>query len=448
MNYKLFYSVAVALALCTASCSDEEQTKGSNPSAGNSNVQYVVCYSSGEDVGYLMQVDDIKSGILNGMANTNNRQQITGEQDYVPVSDKYLYNINYVGRGSTGASTVSSSWKLDDNNQLVRRQDFVLEGEVKARGIFNEYLIGTSSLTEEGKTYERVKIVDTEKQSIITKSGYIDTNPENSAVKDLIPEHILFSDIAQYGEYVLISYTTRKEAVTETQDAVSDLANNTYVGVYKLDINDTVDNEYLKFKHLISRESTVEKPAGQIKGSYRWRIESGIEPVDNGDIYFFCQAGSTKPADGDEMPPSAVLKISKSRMTNGMPEKFDDDYYVNLHELSGNRRLWRCYYLGETLFCLQFYTKPENEEGTDKTKYKLAIFDASTSDFKWVENMPSDITDMSFLYMVEKENKSITFGIETESQKPALYTVSQNAVMTRGLEVNAEHINGVIRLKR
>lgn len=72
-------------------------------------------------------------------------------------------------------------------------------------------------------------------------------------------------DIAQYGDYVLLAYTTKhlvqdgnytsKAASTRAKASYgTDLDNNFYLGVYKFDPTDA-DKEYLKYQSMIVRKS-------------------------------------------------------------------------------------------------------------------------------------------------------------------------------------------------
>ena len=248
------------------------------------------------------------------------------------------------------------------------------------------------------------------------------------------------------GDYVLVSYTSVLER--EGKTTFTNLARNTYIGVYTFDPSDP-EYEYLKFQNLIVRKSEEHpgEPAGQISGNSSSRVETGIEPVDNGDIYLFVQ-GNRSNRDGDtSLPPCTVLRISKSGMDNGKPVAIDDDYYVDLGKAgAGEYRLWRSYYLGGTRFCLQFFTNP-GETGAKATHSRFGIFDYESKTLTWVSGAPEDITDVSLLYLIEKDKNRVTFGMETASMKPALYSIYADGTMKRGLEVNAESIEGVALLK-
>ena len=404
---------------------------------------YAVCYAS-ESTGFIMQVEDIGSGSIDGTQAINSRIEFTGNRDFIPVNDTYLYNINYASKSSDGTDTYSTSFALGPDGSLSKRSDFNLEGDVKSRGVIGKYVLGCSSLSSDG-IYERIKVVDSETQAVVNNNGRIYTD-RTTEVGTLIGEDYQFSDICRYGDYVLVSYTSVLER--EGKTTFTNLARNTYIGVYTFDPSDP-EYEYLKFQNLIVRKSEEHpgEPAGQISGNSSSRVETGIEPVDNGDIYLFVQ-GNRSNRDGDtSLPPCTVLRISKSGMDNGKPVAIDDDYYVDLGKAgAGEYRLWRSYYLGGTRFCLQFFTDP-GETGAKATHSRFGIFDYESKTLTWVSGAPEDITDVSLLYLIEKDKNRVTFGMETASMKPALYSIYADGTMKRGLEVNAESIEGVALLK-
>lgn len=434
---KTAFVPAFAAMLSVLAC-DNSNSPETVPGSG----KYAVCYTSGENLGYMMQVADIYSGSIDGTQVANSRQEVTGNRDYIPVNGKYLYNINYASQGSDGTDTYSSSFMLSPEGTLVKRSDFNLEGDVKSRGVVGKYIIGCSSLTNDG-VYERVKVVDSETQAVVANDGRIEAGLE-SEVGRLIGEEYQFSDICQYGDYVLVGYNTVSEREGKTTYTM--LARNTYIGVYRLDPSDP-DREFLKFENLIVRKSEdfPGEPAGQIKGNSSSRTETGIEPVDNGDIYLFVQGNRGNKEGDTSLPPCTVLRISKGNMQDGRPVAIDEDYYVDLGQAgAGGYRLWRSYYLGGSKFCLQHFTV-EGDTSGKSTRTRFSIFDVETKEFKWVTGVNfEDITDVSLLYLIE--DGKVTFGVETRDRKPALYTISSDGVMTRGLEVNAEGIEGVARL--
>ena len=460
MNKKIHF---FTLSLCTCfftACSDDNDSSNSNNNGGNSNGYiYAVCYDSGDEgnAGYVMQVNDISQGSINGTQNINNRLEVTGNQDWVAVNDKYIYNFNYASQGADGISSPSQSWS-NEGGKLVARSKIDMSGDVKTRGIVGKYVVSGSTQCKERDgqmlMYERIRIVDSETQAIVTANGRMETSTYKNKWAQQIGENLNFSDIASYGDgkYALIAFTTKKEDLSK--GGTTDLAENTYLGVYELVAGDPKEEgQFFHEVKLIERKSAdhPEEPAGQIAGNSRSRAETGIEPTDDGSIYVFCAGNKANAAEGSQYSPSAVLRISGDNIINGIPQDFDNDYYVNIRELSGGYQMWRSYYLGGTSFCLQMYNQKYNPaDNSNGNAYKFAIFDAANKEFKWVTGDLDEnkITSISLFCMIEKEKRSITFGIETADKLPALYTITaHDAAIRRGLEVKAEGIQGVARLK-
>ena len=224
-------------------------------------------------------------------------------------------------------------------------------------------------------------------------------------------------DMAQYGDYVLLAYTTKHTVQDNNYQRAkasygTDLDKNFYLGVYKFDPTDA-DKEYLKFQNMIIRKSEdhVGQEAGQIKGNSRSRTETGIEVVGD-NIYLFCQGGKNFRSGNMEVP-SAVLRISGSNIQSGKPVAIDNDYYVNLNDKTGNRYLWRCYYLGDNKFCLQLF-------------------------------MPAatDVVDIALACATDTSNGTVTFEVQTTAGAN-LYTINRNGQATKGTTVEVETIKGV-----
>lgn len=281
-GFRLF---SVALCVCAlAACSDDDglgsRGSGNRGEGVADGYSYVVASSSGE-LGYLQQVDDISSGLLDATKNDHNRLTVEGNMDFVSVGG-YLVNMNYASKSSDGISTLSYSYEVADG-ALARRSPMELEGDVKARGTFGDrYLVGASSQddTDADCYYERMKIVDVQTQRVINNNGRITIDKQSPEYR-AVGEFVQFSDMAQFGDYMLVSYTTKQE--TPSEDAANQttrkpsttttrLAKNTYVGVYKFDPSDS-GKQYLKFAGLLKAEAGNGVEYGQIRGNSSSRTE-------------------------------------------------------------------------------------------------------------------------------------------------------------------------------
>ena len=455
--FKIFSLVLCACAL--GACSDDEPNPNDNGSGGgSSDTQYVVMSGSGENNGaYLQTTDDPTTGTLDP-TNPNGRIFFSGNNpDFVNYHNELLIGMNYPSQGGSSSDYITMAWKLVDGKLTQHGGGVALDGDVKARGIFKNYLIGMSDQTGDGH-YERVKFIDLDNFTSAVVDCIIDCDDfSKQPQSEMEGETWGVGDIAEFGDYVLLSYSTKHLDPDPSRAKATystDLANNLYIGVYKFDPNDAGNGgkpEYLKYQNMIIRKSAdhVGEEAGQIKGNLRSRTESGIEVVGD-EIYLFCQGTTKNYGKTEPEVPSAVLRISGSSIENGKPIAIDDDYYVDLTEKTGHY-MWKCFYIGDNKFCLQLFTEPGAAGVTEGSHKKFGIFDVKTTNYTEVTGLPepSVINDIALAYAVDTDKNTITFEIETtDSQLPALYTIGKDGKATRGTEVDTESIQGVSLLKQ
>lgn len=456
MQTNTFFQISgLALCACMLSACNEDYAGGqASDMGGNSPTQYIVISGSGENNGaYLQQKDDPASGIVDP-TRPDGRIFFSGNNpDFVNYHNEILIGMNYPSQGGSSSDYITKAWKLVDRKLTPHGNGVALDGDVKARGIFKNYLIGMSDQTGNGH-YERVKFIDLTQFSAAVVDGVIDCDDLSKEPASLMEgETWGVGDIAEFGDYVLLSYTTKHllpDPASRAKATYStDLANNLYIGVYQFNPEDP-EKEYLKYQHAIVRKSKDHpgKEAGQIKGNQRSRTETGIEVVDD-EIYLFCQ--STAKNYGKTVPevPSAVLRISGKNIENGKPVGIDDDYYVNLTEKTGHY-LWKCFYIGDHKFCLQLFTEAGTAGVTEGSHKRFGIFDVRTQAYTEVSGLPEPalINDIALACAVDTDNHTITFEIETaDSRLPALYTIDKEGKATRGAEVDTESIKGVSLLK-
>ncbi len=457
-NYLNILSLSV-LTCSFISCSEElPNDEGGNGGENGTavNAQYVVMSGSGENNGaYLQLTSDATTGSLDP-ANSDGRIFFSGNNpDFVNYNNEILVGMNYPSQGGSSSDYITMAWKLKDGKLVQHGNGVALDGDVKARGIFQNYLIGMSDQTGDGH-YERVKYINVETFDAAVVDGIIDCDDLSEEPASLMNgETWGVGDIAGYGDYVLLSYATKRiepDAPSSGGKASysTKLANNLYIGVYKFDPNDS-EKEYLKYQNTIIRKSEDNpgKEAGQIKGNQRSRTETGIEVVGD-EIYLFCQSTIKNYGETEPGVPSAILRISGNNIQNGKPIGIDDDYYVNLTETTGHY-MWKCFYMGDNKFCLQLYTESGKAGVAEGSHKKFGIFDVKTKTYTEVTGLPepAKINDIALAYAVDTENHTITFELDlTDGSLPALYTISADGKALRGTEVNAESIKGVSFLKQ
>ena len=454
-NYLKIMCLSVLTCSMIACSENLPNDNGDNGEGSTAKAQYVVMSGSGESNGaYLQLTPDAKTGILDP-ANPEGRIFFSGNNpDFINYNNEILVGMNYPSQGGSSSDYITMAWKLQDGKLVQHGNGVALDGDVKARGIFQNYLIGMSDQTGNGH-YERVKYINVETFDAAVVDGIIDCDDLSKEPASLMDgETWGVGDIAGYGDYVLLSYATKHLDPDPTSRAKAsystDLANNLYIGVYKFDPNDS-EKEYLKYQNTIIRKSEdyPGKEAGQIKGNLRSRTETGIEVVGN-EIYLFCQSTIKNYGKSEPEVPSAVLRISGNNIQNGKPLRIDEDYYVNLTETTGHY-MWKCFYIGDNKFCLQLYTEPGTAGVSEGSHKKFGIFDVKTKSYTEVTGLPEPtlINDIALAYAADTDNHTITFEVETtDGSLPALYTISTDGKAVKGTEVNAESIQGVSFLKQ
>lgn len=458
MNKIYIRIMGMAALTCSLTACNENDIAGGGDNSGGSvstaTEQYVVMSGSGENNGAYMQLTADHTGGKLDPTNPNGRVFFSGNNpDFVSFGDKMLIGMNYPSQGGSSSDYITKAWTLKDGRLTQFGNGVALDGDVKARGIFRNYLIGMSDQTGNGR-YERVKFINLDTFEAAVVDGIIRCDDLTMEPASLMEgETWGVGDIAEYGDYVLLSYTTKHlepDPVKAKATYSTDLADNLYIGVYAFDPDDSA-KEYLKHRNTIIRKSADHpgKEAGQIKGNQRSRTETGIEVVGD-DIYLFCQSTATNYGQSVPQVPSAVLRISGGNIQDGRPVAIDDDYYVNLTEITGHY-LWRCFYLGDNKFCLQMFTEPGTAGVTEGSHKKFGIFDVKTKTYTDVKGMPEAerINDIALSCAVNKDEHTITFEVElTDGSLPALYTISADGRAVRGTEIDTEAIKGVSFLRQ
>ena len=144
------------------------------------------------------------------------------------------------------------------------------------------------------------------------------------------------------------------------------------------------------------------------------------------------------------------MRISGNSIQNCKPVAIDDDYNVNLTEVTAHY-MWNCFYIGGNKFCLQLYTENGTAGFVEGSHKAFGIFDVKTEQYTPVTGLPDAdlIYDIALANAAATDNNTITFEVETtDSQLPALYTIGKDGVAKRGMEVDTESIKGVSLLKQ
>lgn len=407
----VYLSIVLSGFLSLTACSDDDEIID-NTGGGDgeeATAQYVIAATDSEN-SYLVTAENIAEGSVSPQ--DGNGEQIIGTPSWYFYNDVAAYSFVY-RKGDPGTM---QSYSLDANGELVSRNEIDLQVSIQSRGIIDDEMYVQYSSRNYEEPVATFYIINGETQAV---QGPFTIDTEALAGNG---EYAYITDIAQYNDNVLIGYRTIKAGEDGGDSAFnSDYNDRTYVGVF---------NKGLELQKVIEDSGRT----GVIAGQNRSQGETGIEPVENGDIYVFSSA-----LDAPEVP-SGVLKIN-----NGTFE-FDQDYFFNISEASGGNKLYRSFYVGESTFVLQMFSE-ENVASASPvdTRNKFAVVNVANQTFDWVTGVPDNIQSIGNPY-IDEDNNEVVFPIETNVY-PTLYIVdADNATMSAGLEVVAEGIGAVGKL--
>lgn len=405
---KFYVSLALGGLLALTSCSEDENPVTNEEENNAVTEQYVIASSDTENT-YLLTTEKVSEGSISPQ-NTNSTQ-VLGTPIWYFFKDQALFSFVY-RKGDPGTT---KSFVLNDQGELEVRNEIDLQVSMQSKAIIGDeiYLQYSSrNYAEPAATFYKIN-GNTE-----VVSGPFTINTEELAGNG---ETAYLTDIAGYKDYILVGYQSINAGENGGETWTSTHYDHTYVGVY------TKDFEFVKRIEDTGR-------TGFVAGQSRSQGETGIEPVENGDVYVFSSAMGIK-----ELP-SGVLKINNGTLA------FDKDYFFNISEASGGYKLYRTHYLGENTFVLRMFTEKNTASGSPAdTRFKFAVVNVVDKTFDWVTGVPDGILSIGVPYVNKKDNE-VVFPIET-SLYPTLYTIDANtASMTSGKEVVAEGVQAVGRL--
>jgi hypothetical protein len=196
------------------------------------------------------------------------------------------------------------------------------------------------------------------------------------------------------------------------------------------------DDAMLGSKKIISTDR-MSYASGRNKSQYYQMIWA----TENEDIYVFSPSYAKTMTDNRQQTtlPAAVMRI------NAGEEKFDDDFYVNIEQLSGGRSFMRSWYMGNNCFLLQMYDQPFTLGGKAPTALSLAVFNAVNATFKYVTGLPETLS--AFGKAPYMENGYAYMPVTTTDSYPAIYKIDpDSATATKGAVVEVSSLDGVGKL--
>lgn len=408
-SYYNFLMIAFVAITSLVSCSDDND----DPNPGSSETsRYVVAATSGEN-DYLVAGDDVDAETIYDATSTS-AVQSPGDRTWTFYGDEVVYGFLY---NQADAGT-TASYILNSEGVIEKRNEMALDVSIQTRGEVNGSLILAYS--------------DRLKDTTSAQTGYfyqVDPSTDASELFTVTTDDLLeegeaayFTDIAEYEGYMIAGARS-----ISSSSFTSDYYNNTYVVVFNSDF--TV-NQVIKDSGR----------TGFVAGQLYSQGETGLEVVENGDLYVF-SSGQTSYADAESTTiPSGVLKINAGEFA------FDDDYFFDISDASGGYNLFRAYYMGGTTFVLNMYPGSNSNATFGIIADRYAVVDVSAETFTWVTGFPEASGADEDPYSVgtpfiDSDNEQLVVPVTTSDSENYLYAIDPSlASATQMSEVTAEGV--------
>ena len=454
-------TIVAAAILATISCETDAPRRNpiSNPDAQR---PYVIASQgtfSNTTTNALLTAESLSGGVVgmeNGLVND-------GASYWVFWGDKYLYGLTY-NQGNAGTTR---SYVMNADYTLSARSAEYAVRRFTTVGTYKNYVMTTSTgdgpqewADENGYLPKSilVSLLDVEAETYTTNN----TLEERYLAENFLGngEFVTFAGIEQVGDKLytaavpmgLSQYGVKVEGGKWIREGYADLvkteSGGSGSGAYKEgELQWTqypdecwvavFDDETLTNKHLI-RTDKISYASGRNKSQYYQMVWG----VDGGDVYVFSPSYAKSMADERQRTtlPAGVMRIKSGAL------EFDDSYYVNIEELTNGISFQRTWYIGGTKFMMLMYDSVL-EPGKSMVANRLAIFDAATSEFKYIEGLPSSDTISGFGNEPYVEGGKAYITISLTNDYPSIYVVDvATGVAQKGLSVQATVLNAVGRL--
>ena len=405
MKTKVLSKMIIAAIALLATMACEVNNPHQKPSPDNGSERPYVIASEGTfsntTTNALLSASSLDGGVIGmeqGLVND-------GASYWVFWGDKYLYGLTY-NQGNAGTTR---SYVMNADYTLSPRSAEYAVRRFTTVGVYGNYVMTTS--TGDGP------------QEMADENGYLpkailisllNVEDETYTTNNTLEEQYLSENFLGNGEFVTFAGLEQVGSKLYTaavamglsqygvksgdgkwiregyEDLVKTEAGGSGSGSYKEgELQWTqypdecwvaiFDDETLSGKRLL-RTDKISYAAGRNKSQYYQMVWA----TDGGDIYLFSPSYAKTMSDERQRTslPAGVVRIKAGA------EDFDAGYYVNLEQLTDGLSFQRTWYIGGDKFLMLMYDSVL-EPGKTMVANRLAIFDAATSEFKYVEGLPS-----------------------------------------------------------
>ncbi|MFV0268864.1 MAG: DUF4374 domain-containing protein [Draconibacterium sp.] len=407
--------LGMAAILPFTSCNDDDLDPDKGDGATS---KYVVVASSGEN-DYLVTGNAVAADSTYNATSAGALQSV-GNSFWTFVGDKVAYGFLY---NQTEAGT-TGSYILNEDGTLSQRNEIGLEVSIHTKGVVNDKLV--------------VAYTDRLRDITVANKAYfyeIDSETDIATAYTVVTNDMLeegeagyLTDIAEYQGYMIAGARS-----INGPRFTSDYLNNTYVVVFNSDYT---------VKQVIKDEGRTGFVAGQ---KYSQGL-TGLEVVDNGDLYVFSSGQTNYVVAESVLIPSGILKINAGKF------EFDQNYFYNITEASGGYNLYRSYYMGGTTFVLTMYPGKGSKATFGVNADRFAVVDVAAKTFAWVSNFPTaaGIENDPFLVgepFIDSDNEQLIVPVVTSDNENYLYTINPtSATAARQSKVIAEGVSALGKL--
>lgn len=444
-----------------AACSENGGDNG-GANGGNNNVKpYVIAATvtgSNSTTPILLNTSSLDEGTVSPQG----CGLVTDAATYwVFKGNDYLYGLAY-NQGNAG---LTRSYFMGDDYNLVQRNKEYAVNRFTTYGVYSKYIITASTGNGQAEWADE--------NGYLPKTflfSYLDTEAEtytsSPADRTYLSENFLgngeyvtlagFQErggklfaaavpmgLSQYGAAVDGGKWIRDgyEGLVKTEDGGSNSSSykkgelqwtqypdECWVAIY--------DNAELTDPLLIKTDK-ISYASGRFKSQYYQMIWA----TDNGDIYVLSPSYAKTMASPLQQTtkPAGVMRIKNGE------EAFDENYYLNVEELSNGRSFMRSWYIGGNKFLLQMYDTPLVAGKSAPTALSLAVLDVVEGKLVDVTGMPETLS--AFGKAPYMENGYAYVPVTTTDGYPAMYKIdATTGEAVRGVVVEVSTLDGVGKL--